>query len=355
MTESLARFRVTEPYGIRRFLYPITATVPVEALGLAAGELERCTIVSSSGVPIPTQIEKASLTIHAGVSLEPFADEEFSLVEGVAPAPFDDPLRIKILPDGGLRNDQKRFSISVDAAANIARVIYSGQSHLSAPTAVTRNGETTRGYVTATLGPQPLLSLVTASGQYPDGCLSTTKLELTACKSWATIRHRLQQPMPGDEVRFVLPWPMTADVLTCDFGVGNGIFGKLERGVVDEVVWSTRFGSEPYAHWEIRTAGRLDYAGGIAQREQFASQRYFHVIDKRKSLAVAITQIPDACERLIVQLERGGAVTVSFLLGETVVGPAEFGLCVHFLDAHPAIAAATNPQSILLPPIVDMV
>ena len=33
---------------------------------------------------------------------------------------------------------------------------------------------------------------------------------------------------------------------------------------------------------------------------------------------------------------------------------AEFGVCYHFLNNMPAIAAATNPQSILLPPTVEV-
>ena len=33
---------------------------------------------------------------------------------------------------------------------------------------------------------------------------------------------------------------------------------------------------------------------------------------------------------------------------------AEFGVCYHFLNDIPAIAAATNPQSILLPPTVEV-
>ena len=33
---------------------------------------------------------------------------------------------------------------------------------------------------------------------------------------------------------------------------------------------------------------------------------------------------------------------------------AEFGVCYHFLNDVPAIAAATNPQSILLPPTVEV-
>ena len=49
-----------------------------------------------------------------------------------------------------------------------------------------------------------------------------------------------------------------------------------------------------------------------------------------------------------------GDCEISFQLGEEVSGPAAFGICWHFLNGIPAAAAATNPQSILLPPIVEL-
>ena len=55
-----------------------------------------------------------------------------------------------------------------------------------------------------------------------------------------------------------------------------------------------------------------------------------------------------------MRLTRGGDVSVAFRLGDTITGPAEFGVCYHFLNDVPAIAAATNPQSILLPPVVEV-
>jgi len=43
---------------------------------------------------------------------------------------------------------------------------------------------------------------------------------------------------------------------------------------------------------------------------------------------------------------------VEFRIGEASIEPAAFGLCCHFLNDIPALAAATSPQSILLPPVV---
>ena len=45
---------------------------------------------------------------------------------------------------------------------------------------------------------------------------------------------------------------------------------------------------------------------------------------------------------------------IAFTLGDSGDEHAEFGVCYHFLNDAPAIAAATNPQSILLPPTVGV-
>ena len=88
------------------------------------------------------------------------------------------------------------------------------------------------------------------------------------------------------------------------------------------------------------------------RRPEFPSQRWFHLIDGDKALAVAITQVPASCKHLAVRLTADGLVRVSYELEENQSPAAEFGVCYHFLNGIPAIAAATNPQSILLPPAV---
>ena len=123
---------------------------------------------------------------------------------------------------------------------------------------------------------------------------------MTACKSWATVTHQLQCAKPHDEVAFTLPLAVTAPTLTCDFGVGSGIYGKLQAGTADEVVWQTNFGRRPYAQWSVATAGRVDYIGEATTAEEFLPQRWFHLIDSDKALAVAITEVPKSCREMTV-------------------------------------------------------
>jgi hypothetical protein len=199
-----------------------------------------------------------------------------------------------------------------------------------------------------------LKQTIKASGIYDsDMCDYETTSEITACKSWVTVTHKIEQPKPNDEIVFTLPLAITSPTLTCDFGVGGYVFGKLDSQAT-EIVWRTEFGDAPYAKWTVATAGRVDYIGESDSAEAFLPQRWFHLIDSDKALAVAITKLPDGCQSMTVRLTIEGDVSITFKLGKTMSGPAEFGVCYHFLNDVPAIAAATNPQSILLPPMVEV-
>ena len=179
-------------------------------------------------------------------------------------------------------------------------------------------------------------------------------MEVTACKSWAVLRHVLLQPRMADEIVFQLQLAVTSHVLTSDFGVGGGTYGKLLAGNSQEISWRSDFSHPPAVGWSISTGGRTDYAGKVETSDEFLAQRWFHLIDRDKSLAVGITEMAKSCRETVVTLRSDGTALVKFRLGEPDSGPAVFGLCYHFLNDIPAIAAATNPQSILFPPKVEV-
>jgi len=198
-----------------------------------------------------------------------------------------------------------------------------------------------------------LAARIRAVGRYADACEAKTSLEVTSCKSWAMLRHVLLEPHALDEIVFQLQLAATSPVLTCDFGVGGGTYGKLLAGSDGEIVWRSDFSRRPAAGWSISTGGRTDYCGEVETSDDFRAQRWFHLIDKDKSLAVAVTDVAESCREMTVTLRSDGTILAGFRLGEPS-RPAAFGLCYHFLNNVPAIAAATTPRSILLPPIVEV-
>ncbi len=357
MSDVLARIRVRETAGIRRFLYPLYAKValppdtPLQRLRLSDGTND-----------LPMQVtHRGTFRLDFAISLDPHATRDLALMEGPSSASLDDPLRLTKKDNPGLlSNQQKRFQIGLHYDGTIREVIYDGIPLLREPLCISRNGDL----------PQeggdlfyhaPDFSAITAwtgaSRRYPDGTACGTDTEITACKSWATVTHKIKQAQRGDEIVFTLPLAITSPTITCDFGVGGYVFGKLDEKA-PEIVWRTEFGDTTHARWSVTTAGRTDYVGEVATAEEFLPQRWFHLIDSDKALAVAITQMPPDCRELTVRLTHQGDVSVAFLLGDTVADHpdehADFGVCYHFLNDVPAIAAATNPQSILLPPVVEV-
>jgi hypothetical protein len=218
---------------------------------------------------------------------------------------------------------------------------------------VTRNGERAEPAAEAAFTEGLLAARFSAGGQYPDGCPALSRLDLTACKSWVSISHVLSEPRPGDVLAFHLPFAIVSPRVTCDFGVGGGLYGKLDAEGTPEIVWSTEFEPEHPVRWSLITAGRTDYEGEESGPDAYRSKCWFHLIDRNKSLAVAVTGIPADCAVVTASLRADGNCVIAFRLGSPITGPAQFGACYHFLYDIPPVSAATNPQSILLPPQVE--
>lgn len=354
----LLRLRVRETHGIRRFLYPLRVGVNLPVALFIGNIRPALRLTQDDGAALPWQIEftRGLIYLEFAVSLAPLAEQTLILTEGDTLLALDDPLQVTQTEEGGLRNQQKRFALSVTADGALADVVYDGIAHLQEPSAITRNGEAAREQsMTSSYGQNvPLKASLTAMGYDKDRCGCRTVVCITAVKSWATVTHTLDAPKPNDEIVFTLPFAAMSPTLTCDFGVGGGLYAKLQAGTADTIVWRTEFMENDAVQWSIATNGRMDYAGIVDTLRLYHTQQWFHIIDSDKALAVAMTQVPLCCRTMTVTLNVSGNVEIAFVLGDPIGEPAEFGVCYHFLNDVPAIAAATNPQSILLPPIVDV-
>ena len=346
MSEILARIRVRETAGIRRFLYPLSALLPMNGISK-----EGLHLIMPDGQFIPSVVgyECGHVRLDFAVSLPPLAEQEYHLRTGAYPnATVPDPLHMQ-REYAAVTSVQERFAITFASLGGpISEVIYDGKAHLRGECAIRHNGVIVRADARAQCHSNPLVIAEEVVGH-----LWTTSTSVTACKSWATITHCLNEPKPNDVITLTLPLAVTSSTLICDFGVGGYVFGKLDKKAA-EIVWRTEFGDTVYAKWSVATAGRTDYIGEVDTAEEFIPQRWFHLIDSDKALAVAITKLPPDCQEMTATLNISGDIVITFRLGETITGPAEFGVYYHFLNDVPAIAAATSPQSILLPPIVEV-
>ncbi len=344
---------VREAHGIRRFLYPLRALIPLpKACSAKDLRLQR-----EDGRPVPSQAILAAeegpclVRLDFAVSLDPFEELKLELVTGAAEERIDDPLIIESAER--YRCVQKRFSVEFDLMGCVHQAVYDGAPHLRGPSGILRNGQPAALAGQTGFSAGPLAARISALGRYPDACSCRTVLELSACKSWAALTHVVATPRAGDEVSFSMPFAVGSTAPTCDFGIGGGLYGKLQEGSAPEVTWLTNFDASGQVRWSLATGDRVDYQGHVPERAQYRSQRWFHLVDRDKALAATITEIPADCRSMTVSLRASGDTDISFRLGDVAAGAASFGICYHFLNDIPARSAATNPQSILLPPIVD--
>ncbi len=376
--KTLKRIRVRETHGIRRYLYPLRVQVPPSLLTNRKAPWEELRVAELDGTLLPSQAGTACYThLDFALSLAPLEERTLLLVRTAEAPIIPDPL--EILPPAaprfgayrdGFLTRQERFSLRISPHGWLDSVVYDGMEHLAGALQITLNNQAASSKIADdTLAPPDL-----QGAYYPMGTLSAavethglyksllptrvaaeTRYDLTACKSWVQITHKVSHTQPHMVVRFTLPLRVQGEHQFCDFGVGAGVYARVAG---KRLAWTINFDKTPFARWEIdQTIGsqeRLDYQGEVKTAKEFAGQAWFHWVDGAKSLAVALTRVPKGCQRLMVRIGSDGMIDLRYELGPEPANPAEFGVCYHFLNNVPAIAAATNPQSILLPPTVEV-
>jgi len=343
---TLPKIRVTEKHGMRRFLYPLETILTADL----DTDFSRLSLRTNSGVDVPYCIaERAGdvARVRFAVSLSPLESVTLTFVEA-SPAAVPDGLQLDATVEGlAVRTTQQRLVMEIDDQANLSRVFYDNVDHLRGPVQIARNEVRFRARPVSNDG-VALLSEIGASvktvGAFANGPSAHLSTELTACKSWAHVRMAVEDLPAGDVITFTLPFAVKGEDLLCDFGAGGGIYTRLSRKPGASVIWSV----DRELIWKLSNGDRLDYQGRLAAREQL----WFHVVDAEKSIAVAITDIPDDLAAITAGIDTDGDIVIAFVAGAT--GPStRYGVCYHFLNNVPAIAAATCPQSILLPPVVE--
>jgi hypothetical protein len=361
-------FRVEERSGIRRFLYPLKARLP----SMYRRSIGKLAVAEADGRLVPSHVAVTPNGIECvfALSLAPLETRDLYLVrtDQTPKAAIPDPLKISWQADG-FASSQDRVSFGFGQLAQLRSVIYDSVEHLAGPLAITLDGSSMSPRadsppVRTQIPESELSARFAAVGAYhdlrPAQVSGETNAELVCCKSWVEIRHTVSNPQPNSSLRFSLPLTITSEQQTCDFGVGNGAYGKIQSGAAERVIWEVDLSHERVARYRIRTqlaSGELrtDYAGELKNSADLHPCLWMHWIEPTKALGLAITQVAKGCERISVRLGSDGIVEAEFLIGRTTMNPAEFGICYHFLNAVPPIAAATNPASILNPPKITIV
>jgi hypothetical protein len=356
---ALAKIRVAEKHGIRRFLYPLKASVQLPDDYLAG----RLALRTPSGDTVPAYIDddptSARLSrIDFAVSLAPFDTLDLELVDG-EPMRTPDPMSHRRSGGGGVETNQERLGVVVDDNALLARVVYDGIDHLRAPLSMRLNGQRYSENNNRLLFSKAseIAASICTGGIYGSEAPAATVAWTTACKSWITQEHR-PRVIAGDRVSFELPFAVDSPTLLCDFGLGGGIYTKFVRESTEEVSAIV----DADLNWTLNNGPRADYAGVMPRipdpdRPDYhgLDPLWFHVVDGTKAIAVAITWAPVDTAEIAIRIRNTGDIAIDFVPGADHPDGAPYAVCYHFLNDVPAIAAATCPQSIMLPPSVEVV
>jgi hypothetical protein len=347
----LARIRVEESDGIRRFLYPLSLTLPWDLTDAAQIRLAD---IDGQLIPSEAFTRGKKTRIDFAISLAPHEKRRFLVVHTSEAPEIPDRLHCSRLPGEGLTTVQERVAFRIDSAGQLASVVYDAVEHLAGPVAFRLDGSAP---VSSTLRPGgqtgKLSVTARAQGFYPEDVRFRTDYALTACKSWIQIDHRVDRAPGGSTLELAIPLtaPEPGETPTCDFGLGSGSYCKIDA---EAVVMDAVIGRGPHARWTIsRVSGeaeRVDYQDRIGSAAALRSRSWFHWTLASRSIAVAATHLPPACRLLQFHLAADGQLHVAATLGANPAPRTRLGICCHFLNAIPPIAAATNPASILLPP-----
>lgn len=367
MSKRLPRLRVAEKHGMRRFLYPLRASIqipsdyPIDDLCLRTdkGELVPSYLVED----VPGQ---GLSHLEFAVSLSPFETIDLELAFG-RPMPVPDAIEHTKLAGGRLETKQQRLSIVLNGQGSVSRVHYDSVDHLRGPFEARYNGVLLSntpvnhfGFRSSEIHAESRSHVKVGSS---DGTLNAS---MSACKSWVTQELVVSDSTPetgklalndGDSIEFILPLVVKSPVLLCDFGLGGGIYTKFNTETTSEIVVEV----DAKLNWFLRNGDRVDYAGSLTRRlnEDYAGyhgldELWFHVVDQGVAIAVAITKAPVETKAYQIRITNEGHIIISFVAAEVGSLVTSYAVCYHFLNDVPAIAAATCPQSILLPPVVEV-
>ena len=348
-----ARLIIAEDHGIRRFLYPLKIEIP-----FSKNDTLLVAVKDETGALLPSEAyySRNKAIVHFAVSLEPYEKRKLTIFKSELKAPVPDPLQTECLDDGTIVSRQERITTTLLKNADLGSVVYDNCEHLAGPVTFTLNAEQPDDDLLRLKLSGRELSFRSSTKSYysANDRFCQTDTRLTACKSWVEIDHTIEEPAGGSVISLDVPLsaPNVDEIPTCDFGLGNGIYSKIDGDAA--MLEADFYGKKPYCCWQVSrlTEGiqRVDYQGGETHAKSLFESLYFHWTLPGRSLAVVVTKLPQTVSHFQAILGRNGRIHISAVLGGAPLRRATFGVVLHFLNNVPAIAAATNPASIIAPP-----
>jgi hypothetical protein len=364
-------FRVRETMGIQRTQYPVGARVPI-----AKGRLKDTSQVrlQSNGADVAAQFTPTStwddgsvqtLDVDLNASLEPEEERRYQLQYGAGVTPPPTAAR-------GLSVEEQTDTIQVGAVRFsrsgvplLASATYRGEGIGRGRNGLTVTDATGRRHdLTAARAPKmdvvkrgPLLVVLRYSATLAlDDTYSTPVdllIEMPNSKSWVKMTATVRDP--GRRIRdLALETPFAFDTYPWlwDFGTDSGTYGVF-RSATDGVVLTQTAVPTGTSRWTIATTAqqqRRSYETSAGSRAKVAGG-WGHFQDAKAAVAFAVESFGRTAGTYTIALDGQGQSTFRFAPAEAVV-QHQLTLYEHYVPTPVAVGAATNPMSMLNPPVV---
>ena len=374
-------FRLVEPAGLRRFGYPVQTQIPGASEGLhfrlirdgRAIPAQFRTVDGPGGrkdvildfVASPGPLETSHYQVQFGREVEPGPepagafkverrDSQILISQGSA-------LTFEIAEDltGFLRSvGSPRLSYLRNDSAGLSILERGGTSFVPVASTEKRNA------IKTTVSRQgPFAVGLRSEWPGPGDARSVLNLTIPHSKSWVQAVWFVDDPNRriaglGLDLNLLIEGSPTL----LDLGAGSTVYGQLKGNQRSELIAGKAVGeTEPESGtgWVVRSGdgARPPILAASTAESPRAAEGWAHVMDARRCTALAVANFGRVGAREMIRVTSDGklALTREFALGdsEPKVGPKTLEFWLHFVPMPVQVGAATSPQAILAPLIVE--
>jgi len=351
----IARFRVRETAGLRRFSFPVRASMKAEAGALQLLE---------NGKTVPAQFSSlgdGTTDVDFNVSIGPWETREYRVEQGAGGASVDKGVTVEKakglyavrhgvefdVPDNllGLLNQVKGSKLAYLRPGSQGLLLNykddiefraGGTGHWGVETQarVTKRG--------------PLVGAVrfeSMEGLRGDRSVkSVVDMDFPRSKSWIEVRWTVEDPerwvsaMMADLTLLIEGAPTLVD-----FGANNTVYAALKPG--QRIGLSAAPPDSASPAWFVHLDGQ-PYASGLKSR----AEGWAHVMDKQRATAIAVAGFgAESRDRIEVSADGRLLIRRDFTRG----GERSLHFWLHFVTMPVQLGAATSPQAMQTPLQVD--
>jgi hypothetical protein len=364
--EGKLELTVSETAGIRRFGYPVHATLK---LPREASDKDRFRLLAGDK-PVPAQFrllagEKKSVAVDFNVSLAPAESKTYTVEYGpkVEAGPE---------PKGGMKLEESKEAFTIRSDG----MVYVVPRDLKGFLKEVRNGKKEylragsgglylvsdrktipiagAGYRVRVVRQGPLTVALRFEGEAPlpnkVKVSSVVDLTFPRSKSWVEVNWGVKLPHGVEELGTDLNLLVAGSPTLVDFGAGSGVYTTLTRGQAALLQGFPREIGVVNRRWEVSTGQRNDLRPFVVPNNAHPPEGWAHVMDRQRCTAAAMSPFARYSTDEI-RIDADGRFRLRWRSQTRRGLPAidTYRFWLHFVDMPVQVGALTSPQSMMAP------